>query len=313
VQTLLDRLLDRPLPVFKATAQTGMMVALYPDRSIAERLALTGGEAPEELHITLAYLGKADDVDQEIIDALPNIVRQFTRYSIGPLEGTIQGIGRFAASDSSSGKDPFYASVDIPRLPDFRMSLISSLASAGVEVNREHGFTPHMTLKYLASDEPNPIERLEPIDVSFDSVWLCIGGKRQEFKLDPATALDSGIIKTAATAGRQKRDDKGRWIGRERHGSVSSPGARHSEHYATDKSDKQLLSTYREVTVYLANATKTIPRSDEGRQRREHAIRAHNRSLKVVKDELTRRGLMTRDGKLTNRGRQHGIMKWLTS
>ena len=38
---------------------SGAMIALVPTATDAKRLAVKGGEAPEDLHLTLFYLGKA--------------------------------------------------------------------------------------------------------------------------------------------------------------------------------------------------------------------------------------------------------------
>jgi 2'-5' RNA ligase len=55
-----------------ADVHTGAMVALIPIAEDAARLAVQGGEPPEQLHVTLAYLGEAADLgaqgQQDVID-----------------------------------------------------------------------------------------------------------------------------------------------------------------------------------------------------------------------------------------------------
>ena len=60
-----DRLHRAGVNAVRASANSdaaqGIMVALYPDPHLADALALDGGESPDELHVTLAYLGQLDD------------------------------------------------------------------------------------------------------------------------------------------------------------------------------------------------------------------------------------------------------------
>ena len=61
---------------------TSGMVALIPTTEDAARLALAGGEAPERLHVTLAYLG--DDVTtwpMDVATAMDAWVREIGRAS----------------------------------------------------------------------------------------------------------------------------------------------------------------------------------------------------------------------------------------
>lgn len=109
------------------------------------------------------------------------------------------------------------------------------------------------------------------------------------------------IQKTAATAGAQERDDKGRWVGSIDRGHVSSPGAKYTESFAHLQTDKQLLSSHREVSIYLANALKVKPKTSQGIQRQKHAVAAHMRSLTVLRDEIHRRKLILKSRSLVSR------------
>src|ERR1044072_6259227 len=64
-------------------ARDGGMIALYPDADTAAKLAVPGGTTPDELHITVAYAGKADQVDA---DALAKAARGVAMR--GPITGT---------------------------------------------------------------------------------------------------------------------------------------------------------------------------------------------------------------------------------
>lgn len=44
-------------------------------------------------------------------------------------------------------------------------------------------YTPHITIKYIQPDEPLPVQRVEPIPVTFKSITLYAGGIRKDFPL----------------------------------------------------------------------------------------------------------------------------------
>ena len=144
----------------------GVMVAFYAPREAAEAV---GHDDPTDMHLTLAYLGKVDEVGD--VEALKDVVAAYAAEQ-ADLPGQISGVGRFAGGDEG---DPVYASVDAPRLPDFRAGLVSRLTEAGFPPRADHGFTPHMTLRYVGKDEPTGLERIEPLDTTFDVLSVAYG------------------------------------------------------------------------------------------------------------------------------------------
>lgn len=170
----------------------GVLVALYPPQDLAQRLALPGGEPAGELHITLAYLGRASKLTRPVGCVTGAMAAVAKRYVLAPLEGAIGGVGRFAASGTSDNKDPFYASVDVPGLVELRQAIVSTLAHYGFAISTEHGFTPHITLAYLDSNTPSPLDRLEAVPVRFDEFYLVIGAMRIAFPLVGAAEASTG-------------------------------------------------------------------------------------------------------------------------
>ena len=161
--------------------RTGVIVCLRPTRPDAARLALPGYESPDELHLTLGFLGKLDvDVTPETLATVRAALAGFATNGPAVLEGAVSGIGRFS---TPNGIDAVYASVDCPELPTFRERLVETLRVAGIEVDRTHGFTPHMTLAYVGAEEPSPISRLDAFPVSFHEVWLWAGETREAWSL----------------------------------------------------------------------------------------------------------------------------------
>jgi len=154
-------------------AHTGAIVALFLRPGDAGRFALDGGEKPEDLHLTLAYLGEAKDLDRALAGAVVGKLAAETK----PLRGRIQGYGVF--KDTPDG-DVVYASFDAKELPALRQELVEKLAAAGYEVQGEHGFTPHITLAYVESGSI-PVADIATGDILFPALTLAWAGKRTTF------------------------------------------------------------------------------------------------------------------------------------
>lgn len=160
----------------KADTQNGAMVALFPTPEVAAQLAQPGGEPADDLHVTLAYLGPAANVEGE--DSLRQAVAEWAAKT-APIGGSISGIGQFTA-----GPTPVtYASVDAPTLAAARERLLQCLWYSWSSTTREHGFTPHITLAYDERQITVP-----NLAVEFTEVTLAIGDQRETFPLAGAYA-----------------------------------------------------------------------------------------------------------------------------
>lgn len=151
----------------------GVMVALYPPREVAEQVAVDGGTEPGHLHVTLAYLGTAGQVE-----ATPRQVADAVRAAAAdmpPLRGTVGGIGRFP--DAGDGA-PVWVPVDVAGLGMLRETVVAALEDAGVDVAGDHGFNPHLTLGYGVDAEP-----FDPTPVVFDAVTVAWGSERTTIPL----------------------------------------------------------------------------------------------------------------------------------
>lgn len=153
-------------------ANTGAMVACFLPSALAESLALPGGEAADQLHVTLAFLGKADDLTVGNVGRLRELAGAIS-LSFAPIPAKISGVGRFSAPEGDP--DPFYLSVDAPSLPAFRQAVFDSLKSASLPVAEDHGFTPHVTIAYLPKGVPDPIETINQLDFIFSELAVTIG------------------------------------------------------------------------------------------------------------------------------------------
>ncbi|MGC5664934.1 2'-5' RNA ligase family protein [Micromonospora sp. WMMD723] len=155
-----------PQRVTEATADVpagSCMVCLDIADDIAAALAVPGGLPAEELHVTLAYLGKTLTGDQ--VDQVAEITAQVAAAH-PPLSGQIGGLGQFPPGDDGT---PVWAPVDVPGLAELRHDLAGRLAAAGLPVATERGYTPHMTLTYL-TDGASPPPPVPATPVRFESL-----------------------------------------------------------------------------------------------------------------------------------------------
>lgn len=172
------------LEVLAEDHSDGIMVCFFLDADTAEKLALPDGEPPEDMHVTLGYLGKTSDGLSQ--DDAKAVLADFAAVVEDPVEAEISGFGVFNTEDGRV----LYASVDSPTIGGFRESLVENLDAEGLEVSKQHGYTPHITLKYLDPDEDLPFKELPNQKVTFSSVWLAWGEERTEYELGEGEVSD---------------------------------------------------------------------------------------------------------------------------
>jgi 2'-5' RNA ligase len=163
---------------------SGVMIALMVDPSVADILAIPGGEPANNMHVTLAYLG--DAVDLQNPDDLISTVKQFATDEGKPLSGKVNGLGLFTGGETTVT----YANADVPGLPVLRQQLLQVLDAAGFIVDNSHGFTPHITLAF--SDERNIDVPNLPLE--FTTMTVAIAGKKTTFPLGESPEV-SGVHK----------------------------------------------------------------------------------------------------------------------
>jgi len=160
------------------------MIAMFLPPALAEAIAIPGGEEPEALHLTLAYLGDASLLSEDTISRLFTKIGRIAA-TITEFKAELGGIGLFAPSAGSS-KEPFYASVDAPDLPKLHQFICKALQEVGAPAASDHGFTPHVTLKYLASNDALPIPRIQRQPIDFTAISIVVAGQRIDLPFRPA-------------------------------------------------------------------------------------------------------------------------------
>lgn len=175
----------------EAENHTGAMIALFPSPSMARRLIVPGGEPADQLHITLLYLGKASDLDPAQRMMIRITLQQITKaWQQGYLIGKIGGVTIFPETKDGTA---FCASVDVPNLTALREQIVTSLDHMGIRSPSEHGFTPHMTLKYITSNERKPPSP-PSLPLIFPDVSLVLGDSRENYALEPTSSRSSHLM-----------------------------------------------------------------------------------------------------------------------
>lgn len=164
-------------------AMCAFMVPTDPAAELREAALFAGLEDVTEIqdmHLTLVYMGRVDDIDvtlEDVRTALEGFVE-----SHAPIEGITSGVGRFNNSERD-GTTAVYASFDSPELPEFRQDLIEALEDAGIAFEMNHGFTPHITLGYMDDEGEMPDVRVPEIDITFNRITLAWGDERIDLRL----------------------------------------------------------------------------------------------------------------------------------
>lgn len=141
------------------------MIAVYPRPEEAEALAI-GDEAPENIHVTLCYLGELGPDDlQKVIAGLAVVAGTHP-----PLEGTVGGVGAF---DDNGNGVPAIGLPDVRGLVELRQDVAKAITQiAGVDYSRQHGYCPHLTVAYLDGDTQPDLSELLGKELHFDHLHV---------------------------------------------------------------------------------------------------------------------------------------------
>lgn len=155
---------------------TGGMIALIPTEDDARWYAVDGGDPPEELHVTLAYLG--DDVtdwDDSTIAAVADAVSAVAPPTV---DGRVFGTAQF------NGECAVYL-IESAGLTDLAARVReAATAVAPVPPSDYDGFIPHMTAGWNGM---TPDQLAEPGTVRFDRLRVAIAGRYTDIPLSPVT------------------------------------------------------------------------------------------------------------------------------
>jgi 2'-5' RNA ligase len=184
----------------------GAMIALMPTASDAKRLALKGGEKPEDLHVTLFYLGEGDAFDEPTRAVIIDHVREvLTWASPGePVTSKIFGVAHWNGGDEGSwvwsvgdGK-PESGDERKARLQDMQMVALEALALTELhDLPPQHTpWVPHICAAY--TDDLTLTRELEKRlgEVTFDRIRVTFGPDAVDLPLTGALTA-SGLRRAA--------------------------------------------------------------------------------------------------------------------
>lgn len=171
---------------------TGAMIALMPTEEDAQRLRIRGGERPEELHLTLFYLGEAtdwsEDQRQSLISALMDQVRE---DAPGPVTARVFGANHW----NGDGDEPCWVlgvgddrDSDGTRLEEIHRTVTFALEDRhGPEIPAQHTpWSPHICVAYTSDTSLTDelVKRMGP--VVFDRIRVAFAGEYTDIDLGGA-------------------------------------------------------------------------------------------------------------------------------
>lgn len=150
----------------------GVIVAIVPPMDVCRQMVQEkGSEPPEEMHVTLCYMGSLEELTPRQRRALPDLVQNWA-VAQQNLKAKINGVGTFA----NPGNHALWMSPDIPHSSAMRESLVRYLEAHGYPIYHNHGWAPHITIAYSKYNHrflPKPVEA--SWDIEGVEVWM--GGK----------------------------------------------------------------------------------------------------------------------------------------
>ncbi|WP_316959587.1 phage minor head protein [Streptomyces sp. TRM68367] len=189
-----------PLPILRkdvmdevtaaAEVHTGAMVALMPSEEDVERLAFEDGEPPEELHLTLCYLGEGADWTDDQRNELAGLIRARAEGLGAPVAARAFGVNHW-----NPGEDGVWVwavgddrDQDGPGLATVHNLVYDALESTHErpEVPAQHSpWAAHVTGAYTGDRWPLKVmlDRLGPI--TFDRIRLAFAGEHTDIPLRP--------------------------------------------------------------------------------------------------------------------------------
>ena len=165
----------------------GVMVALKVPNG--DQYAVPDGTDPEDLHVTLTYLGKSNELSPEQKQAVLTSAHQAAqRFGRPPQALFPYDYGTFDA-DGPDGK-PFVLHPYGQDLDELYGHVCNALKENGLgdKVAADYDFNPHVTLKYLQGDEQAPHSDYTPPnmdEVNFPHMRVSIGDDEHLIPLTP--------------------------------------------------------------------------------------------------------------------------------
>lgn len=171
------------------------MVAFYLPDEIASQIVLgiPGAVPVDDLHLTLAYLGKTDDISEKQVEDIKRGVSLWAKHQV-PVDVRINGIARFTKTNSED-MQPIVALLDSRHLIGLQHSLESYIRYDGsFDYDAHHAFLPHVTLGYMPQGALWPVQNLPELKFMLKSVIFKVGETRYDLELTgEMSEADGGV------------------------------------------------------------------------------------------------------------------------
>jgi 2'-5' RNA ligase len=179
-----------PAVTAAAAVHTGAMVALRMSEADAARLAVTDGEPLDQLHLTLAYLGDADQIPPEVREKIAARMGRVAGSYKEPLVGDGFAVDVFNPGTANNRDTAIVMGVGGQSVADVHEAVMGGLGDIEeLSMPEQHApWVPHTTLQY--TDDLNRVkalaDRVGP--VTFDRLRLAFGGEVTDIPIGAATA-----------------------------------------------------------------------------------------------------------------------------
>lgn len=170
--------------VAKAGEHTGAAVMLYPSLADAQALAVPGGEPPDELHVTLVFLGDASEIDEPTRQAILDTVRTWSEFD--PFTLALEPkLAIFHGDRDGDGKDPLIAKVEPTQtFLRARELLVGMLRRRGAPIDTTFtDYKPHLTLAYVPTGDADPVGAPKLDTLTLGEVVVAFGDDVHPFRL----------------------------------------------------------------------------------------------------------------------------------
>lgn len=237
--------------VDRTKGHSGVMISLDLPPAAAGQLSLYDDATdslpeeavpPDQLHVTLVYLGKVEDLAGQR-DALVAAVQAFAAAH-SPINGTVNGGGSFARNEET-GQVATWAYFDSIALPAFRQALVEAIQQAGVPYAPTYGFIPHITLAYTAP-ENKPAISPPTLELTFDALNIHWGDEVMSFPFtgEAAKAANWAARRGETIAGNLVRGEGGQFSSAGE-GAAATPFDKALADYGLAEGDLDLLDALR--------------------------------------------------------------------
>jgi 2'-5' RNA ligase len=178
---------------------TGVMLCVRPSLTETAELAIFGpdGVHPQDMHVTLAYFGSTDDLDNAAQAHLQAVIGDVAMRFTGPrpIVGQVTATALFGDAE----KPALVALVDAPGLCNLREAAMSTARGTMTEDQHprtDHDFLAHITLAYNPSDDDiAAAAEVIGTPLTFAAIELCFG---TESSIAPLVAMTDADDQEAA-------------------------------------------------------------------------------------------------------------------